>query len=110
MRRIIIGVVTASLLTLSLGQATASPPEACLAANPGQPKCTFKITSDSNAQTPTGSEGYGSWQVIVKRGAKKYVMKSAASVNGYAFTFKVGDVVTATAKTPGSWVLVGHTS
>ena len=47
---------------------------------------------------------------MVKRGKKKFVMKSASGVGGYSIAFKVGDVVTATANTHGSWVLVGHTT
>ncbi len=114
MRKALVGsLLTAALLAPIPAPATGLErvPEACLAVNPGIPTCTFTVAQNSAAPTPTGVSAVGDWIVVVKRGKKKITMKSTGAIpDGPEFTFKIGDVVTARAKSPGTYVLVGHSS
>lgn len=84
-------------------------PENCLALNPAQPTCTFTITSASTSQTVTGAVGGGSWKVLVKRGKQKLtIAPGGTQPEPIAFRYEIGDKVTATATSAGSWVLAGH--
>ncbi len=114
MRKTIVGSLAAiALLTPVTAPANASSqdvPEACLAVNPAVPSCTFTVQSEDSLTGTTGVSAVGDWVVTVKRGKKKYVFKSTGAIpDGPAFKFKIGDVVTAYAKSPGTYVLVGHT-
>ncbi len=114
MKKAIIGsLLAAALLAPSSAPASGSMrvTEACLAVNPGIPTCTFTVKSESAAPTPTGVSAKGDWVVVVKRGKKKITMKSTGAFpDGPEFPFKIGDVVTAFANSPGTYVLVGHSS
>ena len=84
-------------------------PESCQAINPAQPTCTFTVTSVSTSGTVTGAVGQGDWVVVVKR--KKVKMRfgpSSTEPEPVSFQYMVGDKVTATATSAGSWVVAGH--
>lgn len=111
MRNSLIGsvVVLALLVPATATQASKDDPESCYAFNPGQPKCTFTVTSGSSSGTVTGAVGEGDWVVVVKRGKQKIKFAPAGSEpEPVAFDYEVGDKVTATVKSPGGFVLAGH--
>ena len=85
-------------------------PESCQAVNPAQPKCTFTVTTVSTSNTVTGAVGQGDWIVVVKRKkeGKLTITPSGTDPEPVAFQYMVGDKVTATAKSAGSWVIAGH--
>jgi hypothetical protein len=113
MRRTLVGTVVAIALLTPTTAGSASTelndPESCWAMNPAQPKCSFTVTSTSSSGVITGAVGTGDWIVIVKRGKKKLSIKPAGpQPEPIAFAYEEGDKVTATAKSPGGWVLAGH--
>ena len=84
-------------------------PESCQAVNPGQPTCTFTVTSVSTSGTVTGAVGQGDWVVVVKRKkAKMTITPSSTEPEPVSFQYVVGDKVTATVTSPGGWVIAGH--
>ncbi|MGH2730119.1 MAG: hypothetical protein ACRDJI_05855 [Actinomycetota bacterium] len=118
MRKLVIaGVITGMTVLPGAGEAAVGggfsvmPPESCQAFNPGQPMCSFTATSAS-ATPVSGIAGAGSWVVIVKRGKLKTVYKSPAGGEPTAVGFDIapGDKITAKALTPGSGLIVGHSS
>ncbi|HWL64441.1 MAG TPA: hypothetical protein VNP73_00555 [Actinomycetota bacterium] len=117
MRKALVGVVAATALfvpTVSPALGSGSPttdtarePESCYAFNPGQPTCSFTVTSTSSSGTVTGAVGPGDWVVVVKRGKQKIVLKPT-SPEPVAFAYQVGDKVKATVNAAGGFVLAGH--
>lgn len=110
MRRTLIAVTLAGALLAAVAPMSAArDPESCLAVNPAQPKCTFTVTSISTSGVVTGAVGSGDWLVVVKRGKQKFkIQPSSAEPEPLSFPYQIGDKVTATAKSAGSWVLAGH--
>lgn len=110
MRKAFLGALIALALSVpSAPGADLDDPESCFAMNPAQPKCSFTITSESVSGTVTGAVGQGAWKVLVKRGKQKlYIAPSSTEPEPVAFQYKVGDKVTATTTSAGSWVLAGH--
>ncbi len=111
--RKVIGTVAVSLLVLvGVGHAATTPraTEGCVASNPAQPTCTYKVTHDN--ESPVGGVGgVGSWVVTVKVGKK--VVDSAKSPSSGEPTSATLDLpsgakVTAKALSPGSTLIVGH--
>lgn len=84
-------------------------PEGCQAFNPGQPKCTWKFTHDTDSPV-NGVAGMGTWIVKIKRGKKTEVIKSPAygEPTAVEHAFRKGDKVVAIAKSAGSGLVVGH--
>jgi hypothetical protein len=117
MRKLVIAGVMAGMMVLpgagsaAVDGSSAMPPESCQAYNPGQPTCSFTATSAS-ATPVSGIAGVGSWSVTVKRGKLKTVYKSPAGGEPTAVGFSIapGDKITAKALTPGSALIVGHSS
>ena len=111
MRKALVGIVTAGALLVPSAapalQTTVREPESCFAVNPGQPTCSFTVTSTSSSGTVTGAVGPGDWVVVVKRGKQKIVIKPT-SPEPVAYPFQEGDKVTATVNAAGGFVLVGH--
>jgi hypothetical protein len=111
MRKILVGVIALGLAALPVAGSAApsDKPESCFASNPGTSKCSFTVTEA--IETPvSGAAGVGSWVVKVKRG-KKIVATLASPTSGEptadAFTYEIGDKVTAEALAPGSGVSAG---
>lgn len=89
-------------------------PEGCQAFNPGQPKCSYEVTHETDSPV-TGVAGAGDWIVKIKRGkGKKKQVEKIRSSSSYGeptaveFQFEAGDKVTAKALSPGSGLIVGH--
>ena len=110
-------IITTVLTTVLLAPASApavelrDEPELCFAQNPVQPSCTFTVKSAPTVGAASGVTGAGDWKLVIKRGKKKVKINSCpvgSCVGGPSFPYQKGDVVTATALTPGSWVLAGH--
>jgi len=109
-------LVLIAVLTLLIGGAAlaaavspAKSTEGCVASNPAQPSCTFKVTHDNNSPV-AGVGGVGSWVVTVKLGKKVTTTKSPASGEPTSASIKLpkGATVTAKALSPGSTLIVGH--
>ena len=84
-------------------------PESCQAVNPGQPQCTFTVTTMSTSGVVTGAVGQGDWIVVVKRKKVKLtITPSSTSPEPVSFQYMIGDKVTATVNSPGGWVIAGH--
>ena len=105
--------VAALALVLGSGLASAKgrgamEPEGCEAMNPAAPTCTFTV-AETMAGPVTGVAGEGTWTVKVKRGKKTIKLQSPSSGQPTAVTFSFlkGDVVTATAVSPGAALIVG---
>lgn len=108
MRKLTVALIAMSLsLPPLLVPATASPPEFCLAANPGMPKCSFTVQGQT--EVFGGAAGMGQWVVKVKRGKTvvTYTGDAYGAPTGSQFSLLKGDKVTATAKTAQSAVIVG---
>ena len=112
--RKVLGLVAAfSLLIGGASLAAAVTPakttEGCVATNPAQPTCTFKVTHD-NESPVSGVGGVGSWVVTVKAGKKVITAKSPSSGEPTSTTIELpeGATVTAKALSPGSTLIVGH--
>jgi hypothetical protein len=107
MRRLIVGTLSA-LFILSPLPAHSVPPEGCEAANPGAPKCTFKVTHNMTGPV-SGVVGVGDWVVIAKKGKRKVTINSPTYGEPTAeeYLFKKGWRVTAKALSPGSALAVG---
>lgn len=103
---IALSLVVALAVPAASEPAPATDAEGCFAMNPAQPKCTYTATADT---TGGGAAGSGSWVVTIKLGKKTTTVKSPSdgSPSGKQFTIKKGSVVTATALTAGSGVIVG---
>jgi len=113
MRKMIGVIAVATLLVAGAGLAGAVVPsrttEGCLATNPAQSTCSFKVTHD-NASPVAGVGGVGSWVVTVKLGKKVTTVKSPSSgqPHNQSISLPKGATVTAKALTPGSTLIVGH--
>lgn len=108
MRRLFVGMAVAGLVLAPGAVEARGPSDQCLAANPGQPTCSFTVVE--NATTPvSGAAGEGSWIVTIKRGKTKTTLKAPAGgePTALSYAFMTGDKVTAKALTPGSFVLTG---
>ena len=109
MSRATIATLVAAALLIPMS-ATAAP-EGCGAANPGQKSCSFTVREAATVSEGSGFVGAGSWKVVIKRGKKTITIRSAGfdpSSPARTYSFKKGDKVTATALSPGSWVVAGH--
>lgn len=111
--RKVLGLATAlSLLTGGATMAAVTPAkttEGCVASNPAQPTCTFKVTHDN--ESPVGGVGgVGSWIVTVKVGKKVTTAKSPSSGEPTSTSIDLpnGATVTVKALSPGSTLIVGH--
>ncbi|MGH2748347.1 MAG: hypothetical protein ACRDKB_10535 [Actinomycetota bacterium] len=84
-------------------------PEGCQAYNPGQPKCNYEVTHETDSPA-TGIVGVGTWVVKIKRGKEKITHKSPPSgePTGIEVAFEEGDKVIAKAVSSGSAVTAGH--
>ena len=84
--------------------------EGCVASNPAQPTCSYKVTHD-NSSPVGGVGGVGSWVVTVKVG-KKVVATAKSPSSGEPTSAGIelpeGATVTAKALSPGSTLIVGH--
>ena len=115
MRKALVGVLAATALFVPTASAVGSgspvsesrEPESCYAFNPGQPTCSFTVTSESSSGTVTGAVGPGDWVVTVKRGKQKIVLKPT-SPEPVSFAFQPGDKVSAKVNAAGGFVLTGH--
>ena len=97
---------TAIAAAVTPGRAT----EGCVASNPAQPTCSYKVTHESDSPV-NGVGGVGSWVVTVKVGKKVVATaKSPSSGEPTSATVELpkGATVTAKALTPGSTLIVGH--
>ena len=107
----IAAALSVGLITSGASATGRDDPESCQAVNPAQPTCTFTVTSVSTSGTVTGAVGQGDWIVVVKRKGQKGKMTISPSTTEpepVSFAYVVGDKVTATAKSAGSWVVAGH--
>lgn len=110
MRKLLVVASISGLIALPAITPTASAsPESCEAVNPGQPKCSFTVTHETDSLVQ-GAAGVGKWVVKIKRGRQVIKLKSPASGEPTAieFSYETGDKVTAVALSPGSGVAVGH--
>lgn len=114
MRKILGLIAALALMTVGAINATALTPsdatEGCVASNPAQPTCSYKVTHD-NASPVNGVGGVGSWVVTVKVG-KKVVSTAKSPASGEPTSASIdlpkGATVTAKALSPGSTLIVGH--
>jgi hypothetical protein len=119
MRYVLVAVsLFVAALPVASGAAPEQPsdrePEGCQAFNPGQPKCSYVVTHETDSPV-TGVAGAGDWIVKVKRGkGKKKKVERISSSSSYGepttveFQFREGDKVIAEALSPGSGLIVGH--
>ncbi|MGH2739037.1 MAG: hypothetical protein ACRDH6_00920 [Actinomycetota bacterium] len=118
MRKAIIAAIVAGALLIPEAAPAADhrrDPEGCAAVNPGMPTCTITITTAPTLGQATGAAGPGNWEVTIVRTItkgkkkKKTTFKLTPDAMGVAgFDYLPGDVVTATALDPGSFVVAGH--
>ncbi len=115
MSKIVTAAVTATLVLSGTSPAAvpigtgADEPESCHAYNPGQPKCTYKVSHSTDSPV-TGVAGVGTWVVKIKRGKKTISVKSpyTGEPTAMEIQFRPKDKVTAIAVNPGSALVVGH--
>ncbi len=101
--------ISTGLLASGASAVGRDDPESCQAINPGQPKCTFTVTSVSTSDTITGAVGQGDWVVVVKRKKQKFtIAPSGPEPEPISFQYMIGDKVTATVNSAGGWVIAGH--
>jgi hypothetical protein len=110
-RGLVLVLVAGSFLLVPIRPGLAAGPEGCVATNPPSPAaaqtCTYKATIRGRFEA--GGLLGAHWKVTIRHGRKSHTIKDTPSdVWTRKVAIKPGDSVTATALTPGSWVLVGE--
>ena len=113
MRRLLTFVIALSMATAPAAVAhptsSATGDEGCQVMNPLRPTCEFEVTHTSRSPI-TGAAGWGSWVVLVRRDGETVRYKSAPDGRFWMIeiSYKVGDLVTVKALSPGSAADAGH--